>query len=144
MLLNEDGSLTRTPMSETWGKHKSHQLEKRHDSKPKKQGFLESNPSHLEPTDLDCSWSHEGEWCDVPSEPNGNGAEDTKIKVGRIEPYIDRDGTIKEAVGYGSDDGTLRIWYDLEEMKKAFPNWVIPNPPRYYNSRIFNNSVRRD
>merc|ERR1711895_209052 len=38
MLVNEDGSLTRTPLSEAWGKYKDHQLEKRHETRPLKEG----------------------------------------------------------------------------------------------------------
>ena len=100
--------------------------------------------SNLEPTDLDLDWSHEGSWNDVPMELNGNGAEGTNTRVGRVEPYIDRDGTIKEAISYGSDNGTLRTWYNMEEIKRVFPNWIIPNPPRYYNNKTFSNTVRRD
>ena len=79
----------------------------------------------------------------MPKEPNGTGTEKGKYNVGRIEKIITREGIIKEVVGYGTNDDTLKIWYSLEDMKKAFPNWVRPNPPKYYNSRVFTNSIRR-
>ena len=144
MLMNEDGSLTRTPMSETWSKHTTYQLEKRHESRPQKEEALESLPDHPEPTTYDCVWSHNGEWVDVPTEPNGTGNDKTNTTVGRIEKIITREGNIKEVVGYGTNDDTLKIWYSLEDMKKAFPNWVRPNPSKYYNSRVFSNSIRRE
>merc|ERR1711895_2494 len=53
MLINEDGSLTRTPMSETWSRYTTYQLEKRHDSRPQKEESLESYPDHPEQTILD-------------------------------------------------------------------------------------------
>ena len=60
-LVNEDGTLSRTPMSETWAKNKNHQMVKRYDTTPKKPDYVESIPGHPDPTDLDLDWSHEGE-----------------------------------------------------------------------------------
>ena len=144
MLQNDDGSMSRTPMSETWAKNKNHQLVKRHDSAPQKPDCLDNIPGHPAPTTLDLEWSHEGEWQDVPMEADGTGAEGPDNRVGRIEPYIDTNGKIKTAICYGSDMGNLKGWYDLEEVKKVFPNWVIPNPSRYYNGKRFSGTVRRE
>ena len=66
----------------------------------------------------------------MPTEPNGTGTDKAKSIVGRIEKIITREGIIKEVVGYGKDDDNLKIWYSLEDMRKAFPNWVRPNPPQ--------------
>ena len=52
-LLNDNGTLSRTPMSETWITHKNHQLVRRHNTKPKKPEFLEDLEERPEPTDLD-------------------------------------------------------------------------------------------
>ena len=141
MLINADGSLTKTPMSEAWSRFTTCQLEKRHESTPPKEEFL--HPSHPNPTFYDSTWSREGEWIDIPKEPNGTGTEKGKYTTGRIEKIITREGNIKELVGYGKDKETLKIWYSLEEMKKVFPNWVRPNPPKYYNGQVFTNAIRR-
>ena len=36
MIVNEDGTLSHTPMSETWAKNRNHQLVKKYDTTPKK------------------------------------------------------------------------------------------------------------
>ena len=83
-------------------------------------------------------------WYDVPLGTDKDAAEGSQTRIGRVEPYIDRDGTIKKAISYGSDKGTLNTWYSFEEVKKIFPNWIIPDPPKYYNNKSFNPTVRRD
>ena len=144
MLVNKDGTLSRTPQSEAWAKNRDHQLVKRYETTPNMQEYLKSIPGHPSPTNLDLGWTHVGNWYDVPLDPNQDGAEGTKTRIGRIEPYIDLTGTIKEALSYGTDKGTLGPWYDLEEIKETFPKWKIPDPPRYYNNKAFNPQIRRD
>merc|ERR1711895_182475 len=68
----------------------------------------------------------------------------TQTRIGRIEPYIDLTGTIKKAISYGTDKGSLGPWYNLEDVKETFPKWIIPDPPRYYNNKNFNPQIRRD
>merc|ERR1712121_477650 len=75
MLQNDDGTLSRTPMSETWAKNKNHQMVKRYDSAPQKPDYVEAIPGHPAPTTLDLEWSHEAEWQDVPMKVDGTGAE---------------------------------------------------------------------
>ena len=142
MIMNKDGTLSRTPQSETWAKNRNHQLVRRYETTPKMPEYLNSIPGHPTPTNLNLEWSHVGDWYDVPLGIDKD-AEGTQTRIGRVEPYIDRDGTIKKAISYGSDKGTLSTWYSLEKVKETFPKWVIPDPPRYYNNKSFNPTVRR-
>ena len=123
MLGNDDGSYSRTPMSETWSRNKEIQLVSRHDTAPPRPSYLDNIPNHPNPSTLDCVWSFKGEWRDAPMEASGTGAQGTKTRVARIEPYVDYDGRIKKAICYGPKMGELRAWYDFEEVKKIFPNW---------------------
>ena len=91
--------------------------------------YLNSIPGHPAPTNLNLEWSHVGNWNDVPLGLDKDAAEGTQTRIGRVEPYIDRDGTIKKAISYGSDKGTLSTWYSFEELKEIFPKWIIPDPP---------------
>ena len=143
-ILNDNGTLSRTPMSETWLNHRNHQMVRRHNTRPKKPEFLEDLEDHPEPTDLDLEWTHEGKWLDVPMKKDGTGAEGPDNRVGRKEPYIDHDGVIKTALCYGNEMGALKVWYKFEDVKKIFPNWVVPVPDRYYNNKRFSNTIRRD
>ena len=145
MLQNDDGSFSRTPMSETWARNKDHQLISRHDSAPLKPDCLDNIPEHPNPTTMDLKWSHVGEWRDVPMKTDGTGAAESKEnRVGRIEPYIDTDGKIKKAICYGSDMSNLKGWYDLDEVKKVFPNWDISGPSIYYNGKRYSGTIRRE
>ena len=144
MIVNENGTLSHTPMSETWAKNRNYQLVKKYETTQKKPEYLDSIPGHPVPANYDLKWSHEGRWHDVPLKIEGNGEVGTGTRMGRVEPFIDRDGTIKMAISYGSNKETLKTWYNLEEVKRVFPNWVIPDHPRYYNSKSFNPTIRRD
>ena len=59
-ILNDNGTLSRTPMSETWINHRNHQMVRRHSTRPKNPEFLEELEGHPEPTDLDLEWTYEG------------------------------------------------------------------------------------
>merc|ERR1712002_95596 len=60
LLMNADGSLSKTQMSEAWSRFPTCQLEKRHESTPPKEEPL--HPDHPNPTFYDSTWSREGEW----------------------------------------------------------------------------------
>ena len=144
MLVNPDGTLSRTPQSETWAKNREHQLKKTYETIPKMPEYLNAIPGHPTPTNLDLGWTFVGNWYDVPINPDQNAVEGQQTRVGRIEPYIDLNGNIKKALSYGIDKDNLGPWYNLEEVRKTFPKWEIPDPPRYYNNKNFNPQIRRD
>merc|ERR1712033_122611 len=62
MLSNDNGTYSRTPMSETWTKNKEIQLVARYDSAPPRPSFLDNIPEPPDPSTLDCVWSFKGEW----------------------------------------------------------------------------------
>ena len=144
MLVNENGTLSRTPQSETWAKNRDHQLVKRYETTPKMPEYLKTIPGHPTPTNLNLDWSHVGNWYGVPLDPSLDAVEDKNTRIGRVEPYIDRDGIIKKALSYGTDKDNLGPWYNVEDLEKTFPKWLIPDPPKYYNNKNFNPTVRRD
>ena len=144
MLGNDDGSYSRTPMSETWSRNKEIQLVSRHDTAPPRPSYLDNIPNHPNPSTLDCVWSFKGEWRDAPMEASGTGAQGTKTRVARIEPYVDYDGRIKKAICYGPKMGELRAWYDFEEVKKIFPNWDTSKDSLYYNGKTYTGTLKRE
>ena len=79
----------------------------------------------------------------MPSNNKEVGPDYEKHRLGRIERYIDTDGKIRKALSYGNEDTKLTVWFDLEEVLEAFPNWVIPDPGLYYNGRKFNKEAKR-
>ena len=144
MLSNDNGTYSRTPMSETWTRNKEIQLVARHDSAPPRPSFLDNIPEHPDPSTLNCVWSFKGEWRDAPREANGTGAQGTETRVARIEPYVDYDGRIKKAICYGPKMGELRIWFDFEEVKKVFPNWDTSQESIYYNNKTYTGTLKRE
>ena len=144
MIQNPDGSFSRTPQYDTWARNNALQLKDNYESTPMLPEELKNIPGHPEPTSLKLECSHEGEWVMIPTSREEEGVEPTNQRVGRVEKYIDLDGTVKRALCYGEDDLKLGIWYHMEEMRLAFPNWNPPEPSKFYNSRKFANQVRRN
>ena len=144
MIENPNGTLSRTPQYETWVKNKEHQLKKTYETTPRLPEYLNSIPGHPTPTNLDLNWTFVGDWYDVPINPDHSGTEGGQTRVARIEPYIDVNGTIRKALSYGTDKENLGPWYYLEDVKKIFPKWEIPDPSNYYNNKKFNPQIRRD
>ena len=144
MLSNSDGTYYRTPMSETWSRNKDIQLVTRHDTASQRPAYLDNIPDHPNPSTLDCVWSFKGEWRDAPMEADGTGAQGTKTRVARIEPYADYDGKIKKAICYGPRMGDLKVWYDFEEVKKIFPNWDTSSESLYYNGKTYTGTLKRE
>ena len=62
----------------------------------------------------------------------------------RIEKYIDQYGTTRKALSYGEDESEMGIWYHLEDIKRAFPEWNPPECSIYYNNKRFLNQIKRD
>ena len=143
LLVNRDGSLSRTPQYETWIKNTRMQLEKHFGSTPKFPEELRHILNHPKPTSLDLIWTHEGEWYMFSTRGGEEGEEPTNQRVVRVERYIDLEGTIRRAFSYGEEDTRLGEWYNFEEMKKAFPSWNPPDNSIYYNNRRFCNQIKR-
>ena len=100
---------------------------------------------HPEPTWLKLNWSHLGEWVKIPVSNKDKGPEYRDARLGRIKVYVDIEGRIRRALSYGEEAETLETWFNLEDVKDAFPHWVIPKPCPYYNTRRFNPaSIRKE
>ena len=144
MLVNPDGSLTRTPQYETYLKNKETQLKRTYETTPTMPEELSAVPDHPQPTNQNQNWSYKGEWHEIPVDPSQEGTELEECKVVRIEPYIDIDGVIRRALSYGDDADRLGPWFSLEEIQKAYPKWKIPNPSKFFNNKKFSKTARRD
>ena len=119
MVMNPDGTLSRTPQYETWIKNKEHQLKGTYDTTPRLPEYLNSTPGHPLPTNLRLIWTHMGDWLLAPEDPAQEGSEFGKFRVARVEPYIDVDGTIRKALSYGRDAESLSPWYNMEDIKPS-------------------------
>ena len=119
MLVNADGSLTRTPQYETYLKNKETQLKRSYETTPTMPEELSSIPDHPQPTNMNLCWSYKGEWQEVPVDPRQEGTDLEECRVARVESYIDIDGVIRRALSYGDDADRLGPWFILEEVQKA-------------------------
>ena len=99
---------------------------------------------HPDRTNLALDWTYHGRWCDIPRNRNHTGPAARGWRIARIEKYLDEEGRIKEAFAYGDDEKNILVWYDLEEFKRRFSNWIEPNPdkPPYENTRRFFKGLR--
>ena len=142
LMVNEDGSLNMTPQFHTWASNQDIQMQKMFKVAPTfPAGVIKTG--HPEVTRQNLAWNHDGEWILVPVDRLDEGPEYRDSLVARIERAIDVDGNIRRALSYGDEDTKLKAWFDLEEMKVAFPNWIIPNPSKFYNGRRFNAEPRK-
>ena len=96
MIMNPDGSLTRTKQYETYMKNKEIQLKDTYETTPIMPEELNSVPNHPQPTNQKQKWSYKGDWHEIPVNPDQEGTELEECRVVRIEPYIDIDGVIKK------------------------------------------------
>ena len=142
MLLNLDGTLTMTPQYWTWSLNSNIQLQNMLETMPEFPAEI-TNKDHPEATILHLIWTHEGEWVVVPYDKLDVGPEYKDSRIARIEKYIDLEGKIRRAVSYGEEEAKLNVWFNIEDIKTAFPNWLIPTPSPFYNGRRFNPSLRR-
>ena len=142
LLINRDGTLTMTPQYCTWSTNSNIQLQKLFRVAPEFPAEVNSE-GHPKATRQNLVWTHEGEWILVPVDKMDKGPEYKDTLVARIEKYIDLDGNIKRAISYGDDETKLKVWFDIEEMKDAFPYWKIPNPSNFYNGKKFSSGLRR-
>ena len=142
MLLNLDGTLTMTPQYCTWALNSSIQIQEMYDTMPEFPPEI-TNRDHPDRTRLHLVWSHEGEWIPIPYDKYDEGPNYRDSRIARLERYIDIDGKIRRAVSYGEEEAKLNVWFDLDDIKAAFPNWQIPTPSLYYNGKRFNPNMRR-
>ena len=143
LIVNPDGTLNRTPQYEAWIKNTRMQLENHFRSIPKLPEELMRVPNHPQPTSLDLLWSHEGDWYMFAAERGEDGEEPSNQRVVRVEKFIDLHGTIRKAFSYGEDESDLGVWYNFEEIKRAFPAWNPPDSSIYYNNKRFSNQIKR-
>ena len=142
LLQNLDGTLSMTPQYDTWTENTNMQLQELYVTTPGMPAEI-NDWYHPEPTLLNLKWSHEGEWVKIPTSRDDKGPDYKDCRMGRIEKYIDLEGKIRRAVSYGNEELKLKVWFNIEDMKTAFPDWHIPNPCPYYNGRRFNLGQRR-
>ena len=84
MIVNPNGTLSRTPQYETWVKNKVYQLKRTYETTPRLPEYLNSIPGHPSPTNLDLKWTYMGDWYDVPINPDHSGTEGGHTRVARI------------------------------------------------------------
>ena len=142
LLQNLDGTLSMTPQYDTWTENTNMQLQELYVTTPGMPAEI-NDWYHPEPTLLNLKWSHEGEWVKIPTSRDDKGPDYKDCRMGRIEKYIDLEGKIRRAVSYGNEELKLKVWFNIEDMKAAFPDWHIPHPCPYYNGRRFNLGQRR-
>ena len=53
--------------------------------------------------------------------------------MARQEPYVTPEGEIKWAIAYGIRPSELNVWYKLDEVHNAFPNWTPLTKDRWEN-----------
>ena len=144
MLQNKDGTFSMTAQFDTWTKYDKVQIKDTYTFPPKLPEELECIPNHPKPSNLRLVWTFDGEWVLLPM--NSNQQVDLDLKngiIGRIERYIGTDGKLRKAFSYGDEDHKLIIWYNLEDMYKMYPGWIIIEPTIFYNGRKFSRETRR-
>ena len=100
---------------------------------------------HPKPNMLNLKYSHGGEWVKIPrKQGDQTGPNYTWYHMGRIESYLDKAGVTRKAVAYGRDAGTMKIWFNYEEVMQALGTWVIPEVPYWYNNKKWNNKLRKE
>ena len=142
LIINNDGTITMTPQFYTWSNNSDIQLQKLFKVAPVFPAEVNS-VGHPRATRQNIVWTHDGEWILVPVSRLDKGPDFKETLVARIERSIDIDGNIKKALSYGDDETKLKVWFDLEEMKDAFPHWKIPNPSNFYNGKKFSAGLRK-
>ena len=78
-------------------------------------------PYHPRRTNLLLHWTYFGRWAPLPRTRQYGGSNPSHNRIARIEPYVDEEGNVREAMSYGDNDRKLVIWYDFEEFQRAFP-----------------------
>ena len=138
MLRALDGSLQRTPQYETWNENKHLQLRNDVDETPSMPiEIRQETPGHPMPAKVRQVWSYEGEWVMVPMYTSDQGSYLNDWRPGRIEPVIDMSGKLTKILSYGQGAEELTVWFWLKEIQKLFPEWRIPAPPKFLNSKRF-------
>ena len=100
---------------------------------------------HPQPTMQNLGYSHSGFWALAPkAKGDMSGPYYLDHIIARIEPYIDMQGKVKEAVAYGRNMNNMKIWFDLEEVRRARGTWIFPDTPYFFNGRIWENKFRRE
>ena len=159
LIQNPDGTFIMTEQYKTWhrlnntgeGNIPSLQLEKSYPNWTGSHpiGYPEDpkldKSWHPKPTKLDLVYSYHGSWVRVPKKKDDRTGPDYKdFFIARMEEYIDTEGNQKYAICYTKTNKDLNIWFDVEEMREAFDNWVLPDLPYYYNTRRWDGKLRKE
>ena len=97
---------------------------------------------HPKYTTLRLRWTLSGRWVKAPVIRDLNGDNFYTYRVARIEKYVDKYGTMREALSYGDKDTHLMVWYDLGEIRTAFSSWKVPEESQWVNTREWNPEFR--
>ena len=154
---NGNGTYTITKQFETWYKEEKVrddrtpglQMENKYENWTGKHpnGFPQDpkldESWHPEPCDLKLQYSRNGEWVRVPINRNDNSGPGYKdYNIARLEKYVDTEGVMRKAICYKKDDKDMNIWFKFEELNNAYENWILPDPPYYYNTQRWNSKMR--
>ena len=78
---------------------------------------------------MNLDWSLSGDWISVPKSVAAIIKEGERVRnynVAGKEPYVIKEGNVKEAISYGTKYTEFIIWCDFEEVKSFFSNWSVP------------------
>ena len=108
LLINPNGTMSRTPQYDTWNRNPNMQLMKLYDTNPRMPEEVEGE-NHPGTSRLGIGWTHEGEWVLVPTFRTGGGIDYRNCKDARLEKYIDMEGNIRRAICYGNEAEKLKV-----------------------------------
>ena len=80
----------------------------------------------------------------MPEDINQEFPTKNSYRAARVEPYIDIDGQIKQALCYGDEAEQLNTWFNLDEVLKVYSKWKMTTPSNFFNNRKFTRTARRD
>ena len=100
---------------------------------------------HPRPSMLNLVYSHSGFWGMAPEKRRDHSGPFYKdYNIVRVEDYITPDGNTKRAFAYGTNANKMRVWFDLEEVKKAMEAWIFPEIPFFFNGRHWEDKYRKE
>ena len=118
------------------------QLVIRHKEIPEKFPIGIPKKDHPPSTDIKCGWTFQGSWHKFPVNKDAViKSDDDNYLVVRVEPYIDEEGEIKEAVCHTKSADDMEVWFRREDFRVSHPNWEIPKIPVFFNQKVWKSDV---
>ena len=106
--------------------------------------WLPENEWHPPPTMLNLVYSHSGFWGMRPVNRNDHtGPLYRDYLIVRVEDHVTPEGYTKKAFSYGKIANEMRVWFDLEAVKKALGAWVFPEISFFFNGRFWEDKYRK-